>query len=217
MTITPDGFLTQPASGKGPGVLVLHPWWGLNDTIRDTCTRLSSAGFTAFAPDLYHGQLATTIPQAERLSAALNGDRAKAEIAVSVDYLGGIASRADRQLAVVGFSLGAYFALDLSGAAPERIRAVVLFYGTGPVASDRSRASYLGHFAETDPYESKEYVDGLEQALRAAGRPVTFYHYPGTGHWFFEPDRTDAYNPAAAALAWERTVSFLKDTLLPGK
>lgn len=217
MTISPDGFLAQPASGKGPGVLVLHPWWGLNDTIRDFCTRLSAAGFTAFAPDLYHGQLAATIPEAERLSAALNGDQARAEIAASVDHLGGIAARADRQLAVVGFSLGAYFALDLSSAAPERVRAVVLFYGTGPVAPDRSRASYLGHFAEADPYESKEYVDGLEQALQAAGRPVTFHHYPGTGHWFFEPDRADAYNPAAAALAWERTVSFLADALLPGK
>jgi carboxymethylenebutenolidase len=217
MITPPEGYLAQPVSGKGPGVLVLHPWWGLNDTIRDFCDRLSDAGFTAFAPDLYHGRLAVTIPEAEALSGALDGERAKAEILEAAAYLGGAASRPDRQLAVIGFSLGAYFALDLSSADPEHIRAVVLFYGTGPVDPGRSRAAYLGHFAETDPYESKEYVDGLEQALRAAGRPVTFHHYSGTGHWFFEPDRMDAYRPEAAALAWERTVSFLEDTLPSGE
>ena len=53
-------------------------------------------------------------------------------------------------------------------------------------------------------------MDGLEEALREAGRPATFYRYQGTGHWFFEPDRPDAYDAAAAGLAWERTLSFLR-------
>ena len=73
-----------------------------------------------------------------------------------------------------------------------------------------SRADYLGHFAENDPYETQANVDSLETSLRRVGRPVTFYRYPGTGHWFFEPDRTEAYNAAAASLAWERTLAFLK-------
>jgi carboxymethylenebutenolidase len=94
-------------------------------------------------------------------------------------------------------------------ARPEDIRAVVLFYGTGPGDFSASLAAYLGHFAENDPYESAEYVHSLEDNLRAAGRPVTFYRYPGTGHWFCEPDRVEAYNPAAASLAWERTMEFL--------
>jgi carboxymethylenebutenolidase len=55
-------------------------------------------------------------------------------------------------------------------------------------------------------------VAELEADIKQAGRPVTFYTYPGTGHWFFEPDRADAYNEAAAALAWERTLAFLKGT-----
>ena len=66
------GFLASPPSGKGQGVLVLHAWWGLNDTIKDFCTRLSGEGFTTFAPDLYHGKLATTIPEAEALRDALD-------------------------------------------------------------------------------------------------------------------------------------------------
>ena len=70
---------------------------------------------------------------------------------------------------------------------------------------------YLGHFAENDEFEPQTEVDALEDALRQAGRLVTFYRYPGTGHWFFEPDRTDAFDAAAAELAWDRTLAFLKD------
>jgi carboxymethylenebutenolidase len=206
----PEGFLAVPLSGKGPGVLVLHPWWGLNETIKNVCTRLAEAGFCAFAPDLYHGKLATTIPDAESLSNALDAGQAMKDVAAAVDYLSAHSSQAGQGLAVIGFSLGAYFALQLSTTHPERIRAVVDFYGTGPGDFQASRAMYLGHFAADDPYEQEEYVNSLEETLRAMGRPVTFYRYPGTGHWFFEPDRAEAYNPNAAALAWERTLAFLQ-------
>jgi carboxymethylenebutenolidase len=113
---------------------------------------------------------------------------------------------------VIGFSLGAFYALDFSASDPETVRAVVLFYGTGPIDASKSRAAYLGHFADDDLFEARSDVDSLEQTLRRAGRPVTFYHYPGTGHWFFEPDRAGAYNPAAAELAWERTLNFLRES-----
>jgi carboxymethylenebutenolidase len=211
-TTQPDGFLAVPAAGSGRGVLVLHAWWGLNDTIKALCTRLADAGFVAFAPDLYHGKVADTIEGAEALVEALNANnaQAKAEVAGAAAFLRERAGEAGG-LAVIGFSLGAYFALDLASADPEHVRAVVLFYGTGDADVSASRAAYLGHFAENDPYEAAEYVDALEAALRAAGRPVTFHRYPGTGHWFFEPDRSDAYDPAAEALAWERTLAFLRE------
>ena len=208
---TPQGCLAMPPGGKGFGVLVLHPWWGLNETIRDVCNRLAEAGFTAFAPDLYHGKLATTIADAESLSEALDAGQAMGDVMAGVDFLSQHCAHPEQGLAVIGFSLGAYFALQLSMADPTRIKAVVLFYGTGPGDFSAARAAYLGHFAENDPYEPAEYVGSLEQSLRAAGRPVTFHRYPGTGHWFFEADRAEAYNPAAASLAWERTLVFLTD------
>jgi len=208
----PNGFLSVPPAGHGPGVLVLHAWWGLNDTIKAFCARLAEAGFVAFAPDLYHGQVADTIAGAETLSSALDANhlQAKAEIAEAALFLNERAEQTGNGLAVIGFSLGAYYALDVSAADPEHIRSVVLFYGTGPADFNHSKAAYLGHFAENDPYEPPANVDWLEEALKNAGRPVTFYHYPGTGHWFFEPDRSDAYNLAAANLAWDRTLAFLK-------
>lgn len=214
----PEGFLAVPSKGQGPGVLVLHAWWGLNDTIKAFCRQLAESGFVAFAPDLYHGQVADTIAGAEALGQALDARhlQAKAEIAEAVGFLHERVGQVDGGLAVIGFSLGAYYALDLAAADPEHIRAVVIFYGTGGGDFSHSRAAYLGHFAENDPYEPLSNVDELEESLRRAGRPVTFYRYPGTGHWFFEPDRSDAYDRKAATLAWERTLTFLRNPLLFG-
>jgi carboxymethylenebutenolidase len=211
--LQPEGFLAVPRTGEGRGVLVLHAWWGLNDTMRAFCTRLAEEGFVAFAPDLYHGQVATSVEDAESLSDALDSRQARVDIAAAVDFLTGRSAPGGRGVAVIGFSLGAFYALDLSVADPERISTVVVFYGTRPGDYSRSQANYLGHFAETDPFESASDVDALEAALQEAGRPVTFYRYQGTGHWFFERDRAEAYDQAAAALAWERTLAFLRDSL----
>jgi len=207
----PEGFLATPPSGTGPGVLVLHAWWGLNDTIKAFCTRLASSGFVVFAPDLYHGKVADNVTDAEAFGNALDTDhlRAKAEIAEAARFLIERVGSADRGVSVTGFSMGAYYALYLADTDPA-IRSVVLFYGTGGGDFGHSNAEYLGHFAEKDQFESPANVHELEETLRRAGRTVTFYTYPGTGHWFFEPDVTQAYNEAAASLAWDRTLDFLK-------
>lgn len=207
MPAKPNGYLATSAAGKGSAVLVLHAWWGLNDTMRALCMRLAESGFVAFAPDLYHGKVTDKIAEAEVLSNALDAGQAKAEVAAAATFL---RERADQSLAVIGFSLGAYFALELSAADPERVRSVVVFYGTGPADFSRSRAAYLGHFADKDEFEPQAQVDGLEAALRRAGRPVSFHRYAGTGHWFFEPDRPQ-FNRTAASLAWDRTLAFLRN------
>jgi carboxymethylenebutenolidase len=208
----PDGYLAVPPSGKGSGVLVFHAWWGLNDTIKAFCTRLAESGFLAFAPDLYHGKVADNIADAETLGQSLDSNflQAKAEIADAVLFLDDRVGQAGQGLAVIGFSLGVYYALDLAAADPEHIRSVVIFYGTGDGDYSSSRAAYLGHFAENDEFEPLSNVDELEESLRRAGRPVTFYRYSGVGHWFFEPDVSQAYNQEAASLAWDRTLAFLK-------
>lgn len=210
------GYLAMPPAGKGPGVLVLHAWWGLNKVIKDVCDRLAALGYVTYAPDLYHGQLATTIEEAEQLSSQLNMDvqQAKANTQEAVNKLLQYVENPATGIGVVGFSLGAYYALQLSGDDPEHVRAVVLFYGAGDGDFDRARAVYMGHFAENDPYEPAESVNWLEGALKSAGRAAIFHRYGGVGHWFFEPDRVEAYNEAAAELAWGRTVDFLNENLM---
>ena len=178
-----DGYLALPPAGQGNGVLVLHAWWGLNHTIKAFCTQLAESGFVALAPDLYHGKIAEDIPDAETLGKALDANhlQAKAEITDATMFLNERAGQAERGLAVIGFSMGAYYALDLSAADPEHVRSVVIFYGTGAGDFSRSKAAYLGHFAERDEYEPRSNVDDLEEALRRAGRPVTFHVTPARG------------------------------------
>jgi carboxymethylenebutenolidase len=120
-------------------------------------------------------------------------------------------------LGVIGFSMGAYWALWLAEKEPELVRSVVLFYGSNGGGGDfsQSKAAYLGHFAERDPYETEAGIMALKTNLKSAKRPTSFYTYPETSHWFFEQDRRDAYNAQAAQLAWERTARFLKEALAP--
>lgn len=214
-TNQPDGYLTLPKSGQGPGVLVLHAWWGLNSFFREVCDRLAAEGFVVFAPDLYHGKIAKTIPEAEVLSKAVESNylQVEAEIADAAKFLAERVGQSGHGLGVVGFSLGAYFAVDLASTDSEHIRAVVLFYGTGDGDLTHSQASFLGHFAENDSYEPVESAQKMELVLQKLNRPTAFYIYPGVGHWFFEKDRQEGYNAEAADLAWQRTVKFLHDTL----
>ena len=209
----PEGYFSAPPSGTGSGILVLHAWWGLNDTIKEICDRLSAEGFIAFAPDLYNGKLAKTIAEAEALSNDLDSQQAMAITKQAVDFLSVHKQVIGEKLGVVGFSLGAYFALGISAEAPDHVKAVVVFYGTGDAEFEKANAAYLGHFAVTDPYEPAENIAWVENALLSSGHDVTFYRYEAVGHWFFERDRLDAYDARAAQLAWDRTLSFLKGVL----
>ncbi len=214
------GYLATPDAAGGPGVVVLHAWWGLTEPFRQVCDRLAEAGFVALAPDLYRGKTTAAVEEAKALGKALDQqeDRVRGDLAGAVRFLrqNGATSQADGRgtLAVVGFSLGGAYALDMSVNLAEEIAAVVTFYAsyTGPDYRG-AKAAYLCHFAEDDPYESAESVAEMEQALRTGGKQATFYTYPGTTHWFFEANRPDAYDAAAAALAWERTVAFLNAEL----
>lgn len=209
-SVQPDGFLALPAGGQGDPVLVLHAWWGLNDTIKALCTQLAEAGFVAFAPDLYHGKVVDQIPAAEALSRGLDAGAARADVAAAAQFVSERAGQPKRGLALIGFSLGAYFALEHSVLDPAAVHSVVVFYGTRAGDYAAARAEYLGHFAESDEFEPQAAVDEMEADLRRAGRTLTLHRYPGTGHWFFERDRVEAYQRAAADQAWERTLAFLK-------
>jgi carboxymethylenebutenolidase len=199
------------AKNKSVGkVLVLHAWWGLNKTIKNYCDQLAKEGFTVFAPDLYHGKLTEEIETAETYSNELSLDQARIDLDNAIKLLLDSNSQSDDVISVIGFSLGAFLALDLSTIRPEIIRKVVVYYGTGPDDYSNARASYLGHFAEFDVFEPQTNVDELESALKKSNKPYAFYQYPDTSHWFCEPDRVDAYNAEAASLAWERTLEFLR-------
>jgi len=205
--------LAMPEAGKGPGVLLLHAWWGLNQSFIQACDQLARAGFVTLAPDYYQGRVAETIEAADAARLELDHKATQKLVTQAVDYLAGLPAVTGNGIGVIGFSLGAGYAVEAARHRNKAVKAVVVFYGTGGGLLDKTSAAYLGHFADhdawgADPARAKRFED----RIRAAGREASFYIYPGTEHWFVEADRPE-YQPAAAALAWERTIQFLHATI----
>jgi carboxymethylenebutenolidase len=210
------GYLAGAEAEWGAGVLVLHAWWGLTNDCTDVCDRLAERGFVALAPDLYTGAAtAATIVEAESLVNVHDSAPQVAHNVVlsAIDQLRELQAVNGGQIGIIGFSLGAYWALHASQVRPDDVSAVVTVYGTNDGDYSTARAAYLGHFAERDSFEPLEVVQGIETSIRDAGHDVTFHVYPGTGHWFAEPSRSDAYNAQAAELLWDRTLAFLTEHL----
>lgn len=207
-TIT--GYLAIPENDKGPGVIALHAWWGLNDFFKQLCDCLAKEGFIVLAPDLYQGETATTIDEARQLSISkVDRDETYRTITGAIKYLLECPGRQGHALGAVGISLGGYWVLGLK----DHFAAIVTFYGTTEPENVVAQADFLGHFAEFDyDFEPIEQVRRLEEDIRASGREASFYVYPGTYHWFFEENRPQ-YDAEAAHLAWERTIEFLHDQL----
>lgn len=206
----PHSYLAQPKSGLSKGVLVIHAWWGLNQFFKDLCDRLAGEGFFVLAPDLYHGKIAATIEEAKKLRSKLKQEAVAQEITQAAEQLHQVCCIAGQGLGVIGFSLGGYWGLWLAEQQSRLVTATVVFYGTRNGDYSTSQSAFQFHLAETDEYVTASGVKKLQKSLSAADKVATFYTYPGTGHWFFESDRPDAYNPQAAQLAWNRSVEFLK-------
>ncbi len=206
----PNAYLARPKSGLGRGLLAIHAWWGLNQFFKDLCDRLAGEGFFVLAPDLYHGQTAATIDEAKKLRSKLKQETVVEEITQAADYLHQITSISGQGLGVLGFSLGAYWGLWLAEQRPNLVTATVAFYGTRNGDYSTCQSSFQFHLAEKDAYVATSGVKKLQKSLAAADKVAAFYTYPGTGHWFFESDRPEAYHPQAAQFAWNRSVEFLK-------
>jgi carboxymethylenebutenolidase len=217
---TAQGYLAVPSGGResGPGVIVIQEWWGLVDQIKRTCDRFAEVGFTALAPDLYHG---TAVPLTEPDEAgkemmALKMDTTAKDLSGAVDEL---ISRTGRgQIGVIGFCMGGGLALVLATQRPDAVKAVVPAYGLIPwpdAQPDYSKmtAAVLGHIGADDDYFTPERTRELEAQLRDLGKQVEFHFYTGAGHAFFNEDRPEAYNPEAAARLWDRTVAFFHEQL----
>ncbi|MCC9078558.1 dienelactone hydrolase family protein [Litorilinea aerophila] len=208
-----QGYLALPPSGSGPGVLLLHAWWGLNPFIQELSDRLAQAGFVTFAPDYYDGAVATTIEDATRHRQALDRKATNRLVADAVDFLVDLPALTSSQIGVVGFSLGCGFAIEAARSRNQTVNAVVLYYGTGGGKFDKVQADFLGHFAAQDEWGAHgARAKALAERIQTAGRNALFHIYPETEHWFAEADRPE-FDPEAAELAWDRTVQFLGQQL----
>jgi len=210
-----EGYLARPASGRGPGLVVIQEWWGLVPNIKDICDRFAGEGFVALAPDLYHGATTTEPDEAGKLMMSMKMDQAAKDMAGAVDYLVGLDAATGGKVGSVGYCLGGGLSLYLSSL-KSQIGACVIYYGVLPgVQPDLAKvqAAVLGHYAEQDEWASPAAAHALEEQLKAAGRQVEFHIYPGTAHGFFNDTRPEVYHAEAAQLSWERTLAFYRQHL----
>jgi carboxymethylenebutenolidase len=210
----PARYVATPTIERAGAVLVLHSWWGLNAFFRRLCDRFADQGFVALAPDLYDGRVADTAAEARKLRATVTASRREPVYKYLIRMIGELRSAAAvDDIGVIGCSMGGHWAYWLAQRPDVPIVATATFYAARNGDYSESRSAFLAHFAETDEWVSPASVKKLERSLSKAGRAFECHTYPGTGHWFFEDDRADAFEPEAAALAWTRTIAFLKRRL----
>jgi carboxymethylenebutenolidase len=210
---TTSGYLATPQSGKGPGVIVIQEWWGLVGHIKKVCDRFAAEGFSALAPDMYHGKTADEPDEAGKLFMALNIAQAEKDLRGAAKLLTQHSSTA--KLGAVGFCMGGQLALFAATVNPN-VGATVNFYGIHPnVKPDYSKLSgpVLGLFAEKDGFVTPQAAKDTDAAIKKAGKSSEFHIYPGVDHAFFNDERSDVYNKAAADDAWRRTVAFFRQHL----
>jgi carboxymethylenebutenolidase len=205
-------YLAPARTPSGPPVLLLHPWWGLNQAIRELADRLGGDGFTVLAPDLFDGIILTTPDEAEAhvktigAPGGLSHDRIRATAAAALDALLARPEASGDRAGIIGLSLGAGYAQEIAEARAE----VVAFVGIYPgIFEAPAGVAYLGHYAQHDAFDDSAEVENLKPTLREGSAA---YVYPDTKHWFMESDRPE-FDVGANDLAYQRTVEFLRREL----
>jgi carboxymethylenebutenolidase len=211
---TCEGYLA--GDGMGPGVIVIQEWWGLVPHIIDVADRFAAEGFTALAPDLYHGESTTEPDGAGKLMMALNIEQAAKDMSGAVTLL---QQRTGRQhVGVVGYCMGGGLALVLAAKRPDAVAAAAPYYGVIPWESAQPNwsaieATIVGEYAELDDFANPDAVHALESQLQALGKNATLHIHPGAHHAFFNDARPEVYDADASAVAFARTVELFRNTL----
>lgn len=210
------GYLARPAAATGrlPAVIVIHENRGLNDHIRDVARRAALEGFLAFAPDLLSraGGTPAEGDAAREMIQKLEPEGVEADMLAVAAFLRGHAL-GNGKVGVVGFCWGGGMANALAVADP-RLQAAVAFYGrqARAAAVPRIRAKLMLHYAGLDERINAGIAE-YEAALKAAGVDYRLHMYEGVNHAFHNDTAAARYDAAAATLAWERTIAFLRETL----
>jgi len=207
-----SGYLAIPHSGSGPGILVIQEWWGLVDHIKEVCDRFAREGFVALAPDFYHGKATKSPDEARKLYMSLNIAKAGADLRGAADAMLSRPEVTSRKVGVVGFCMGGQLAMYAGAEYPDRVAAVVNFYGIHPnVKFDpaKLKVPMLAHFANRDSSVKEADARALVGRIEAAGGSVEAHYYEAD-HAFFNDSRPTVYDRQCAAVAWERTLGFLR-------
>jgi carboxymethylenebutenolidase len=208
------GYEAPVVDGSRVGsVLIVHEWFGLNDSMRRQADRFAAVGFHALAVDLYGGKVAGDAESARQLAAEMKTQHAMQVIAAATEYVRGQPNTTGK-VGLAGFCLGGAVALAAAGNV-EGLSATVTFCGLPPPRyTDVSRitAPVMGHYGLRDPLLPISQPQALFSALAAAGKRALLHTYEA-GHAFMRMS-SQSYHAAVAELAWERTLRLFREELL---
>ncbi len=203
-------YFVQGDQGPGPGVLVLHSFWGLTSSVKNLAVSLAEHGYTVLAPDINFGELPETEEAAVDHLGAASPDRLASLVLSSTKLLH--QQSTEGPIGIIGFGMGGSLGLWASVRMAEEVAAAVSFYGSQQIDFAGSKSSYLIHLAEDDEYISDDEAAFMEATMGLEALPVEVARYPGTKHGFCEPDG-DTFDPEAFEQAWEKTLAFLNQRL----
>jgi dienelactone hydrolase len=213
------------ATGKRPGVLVVHEWWGLNDYAKKRAEQLAGMGYVAFACDMYgDGKVADAREHAQKMAAAVRGNvaswrgRAKAALKVLSEH-----EKVDAtKLAAIGYCFGGSTCLQLAYSGAD-LKAVATFHAALPTPTAEEakaiKAKVLVCHGADDFFIPKDAVEKFQAALKEAKVDLTFESYPGVVHSFTVPDADKhmikgmAYNADADKKSWASMKELFAKTL----
>lgn len=227
------GFLALPERTPCPAVVMIHDVWGLSAHTRDYATRLANEGFAVLAIDLYRRARPEKIEDPGRFMRALSDPQVLGDLGEAARFLAAL-PESNGRVGVLGFCMGGMYAL-MAGCADLGFSASVPFYGLlshahgilhdaagldpankprEPIAMAADlRCPMLAFFGDQDTFIPLDDVRRLESSLSRARAGAEIVVVPGAGHAFMNDTRPDAYRPEAAAMAWRRTVDFLRARL----
>ena len=210
------GYLASPAGEQGPATIVLQEWWGLDSHIRSVCDRFAAAGFFALAPDLYRGETAEGPDEAQQKMMALSMETVEKDMCGAAEYLDSLPGVQGPEVGSVGFCLGGACRCGPRRPARTSVRRSPSTTSC-PTESPTSRRSPAPSSATSGPATNSSPRTKPRRSNRSsadAGVRVSFQFYENAGHAFFnDTNRLGTYDAEAAELAWERTLSFLREAL----
>ncbi|PLX36302.1 MAG: dienelactone hydrolase [Hyphomicrobiales bacterium] len=210
---TVKASLAMPAKTPAPAVVLIHEWWGLNDQIKAVAAEYAKQGYVALAVDLYGGGVGTNRDEAMSLMKGLDPAVATETMVVWVDWLKNN-DKTTGKVGTVGWCFGGGWSLNTSLATP--VDATVIYYGNVAKTADQLaslQSPVLGHFGTLDKNINEEMVGGFEKAMADAGKAGQLtVHWYEANHAFANPSGA-RYDAEDAALAWTRTLEFLKANL----
>jgi len=188
----------------GPGVLLLHSWFGLNSFTKRLADRLADEGFTVLAPDLMAEALPVDQKEAEAMLQAADPNH----LASATLSGAGVLARQSRTIQVVGLGMGGSLGLWASVRLPDLVTGAVSIYGAQSMDFAASRSAYQIHLAESDPWLPEDDAIFMEATMRLEALKVEVYTYPGTTHGFFEEG--EDHDELASHVVWDRMLTFLR-------